>query len=214
MRQIMKQVSCIVVCCLALSPVFAATLQVKVRDNSNQAILDAVVYVEPEVAAPPAKAQAGIEIEQNGLKFSPLVTVIQVGSMVAFPNNDTVRHHIYSFSEPKKFEQKLYFGDTAQPVVFEKPGTVVLGCNIHDRMLAYIQIVNTPYFGKTDANGNVTLERVPNGKYKLKVWHYNSNNSGGLKEQALQLTSEKQQAEVKLSMKTAVPDSPSSPDSY
>lgn len=201
MMQIMKQVSGMVVCCLVLSPVLAATLQVQVRDTGNQAIPDAVVYVEPEAGGQATKAQPGIEIEQKGLKFSPLVTVAQVGSQVAFPNNDTVRHHIYSFSEAKKFEQKLYFGDTAQPVVFDKPGTVVLGCNIHDRMLAYIQVVNTPYFGKTDATGNVTLERVPNGKYKLKVWHYNSTSSGGISEQALQVNSEKQQANLTLRLK-------------
>jgi hypothetical protein len=64
-----------------------------------------------------------------------------------------VRHHIYSFSPAHKFDQKLYSGVAAAPQVFDKAGTVVLGCNIHDKMLAYVKVVDTPYFAKTDGAG-------------------------------------------------------------
>jgi hypothetical protein len=56
--------------------------------------------------------------------------------------------------------------------VFDKAGTVVLGCNIHDQMLAFVYVVDTPYFAKTDASGKVKLSDIPNGDYILKVWHY------------------------------------------
>jgi plastocyanin len=205
-----------VVAVLGFSPVLcmAATLQVQVRDSSSQPIPDAVVYAEPEKPTVFPKPLGGVQIEQKSRKFSPLVSVIQTGSQVLFPNNDTVRHHIYSFSPAKKFEQKLYFGDAAPPVVFDKAGTVVLGCNIHDKMLAYIQIVDTPYFGKTDASGKVILGGIPNGKYTLKVWHYNSTSAGGVQELALQLKTEKQQAEFKLNLKPVVPDTSGSSDGY
>jgi plastocyanin len=193
---------------LALS---AASLQVQVRDGNGHAVFDAVVYAEPETPAAPAKPVAGIEIEQKERKFLPLVTVIQSGSQISFPNNDSVRHHIYSFSSAKKFEQKLYNGTAAAPVVFDKAGTVVLGCNIHDRMLAYIQVVDTPYFGKTDASGKVTLDRLPAGKYSVKVWHYNQ--TGNAQEQVQQLKQDRQSLEFKLNLKPVVEEKPRAPES-
>jgi hypothetical protein len=91
----------------------------------------------------------------------PLVSVVQVGATINFPNNDKVRHHIYSFSPAHKFDQKLYSGQAATPQVFDKAGTVVLGCNIHDKMIAYVKVVDTPYFAKTDGAGAARIELPP-----------------------------------------------------
>jgi hypothetical protein len=90
---------------------------------------------------------------------------------VLFPNQDTVRHHVYSFSPTKTFELKLYAGVPANPVIFDKVGIAVLGCNIHDNMVAWVLVVDTPYFGHTDAQGKLALDNVPNGSYKLRTWH-------------------------------------------
>jgi len=148
----------------------AASVLVQVSDAAGKPVPDAVVYAEPEPGQSlPATRKSG-EISQKGLKFIPLVTVVQAGSKIFFPNNDKVRHHIYSFSPAHKFDQKLYSGTTAEPQTFEKPGTVVLGCNIHDKMLAYVRVVDTPYYGKTDVSGAMTID-APAGKYVLKAWH-------------------------------------------
>ena len=98
--------------------------------------------------------------------------MVQAGTPVAFPNHDKVRHQVYSFSPAKTFELKLYAGVPSSPIVFDKTGTVVLGCNIHDEMGAYIQVVDTPYFGKTDMSGTVKLDGLVNGKYLLKAWYF------------------------------------------
>ena len=155
---------------VASANALAAALPVRVLDAAGKPVPDAVVSLEAEAGQALPRAIKPGEISQKGLKFIPLVSVIQAGSKVSFPNNDKVRHHIYSFSAPHKFDQKLYSGTTAEPQVFEKPGTVVLGCNIHDKMVAYVRIVDTPYFGKTDAEGNAVLD-APAGKYVLKAWH-------------------------------------------
>ena len=158
-------------CCLSLSgPLSAATLDVDVKDAQGNALTDAAVYVESLTGALPLRPRPA-EIEQKSRKFMPLMTVVQTGSEIAFPNNDTVRHHVYSFSPAKPFELKLYSGTPGNPVLFDKPGTVVIGCNIHDRMVAYIQVVNTPFFGKTGEAGKVRIADLPAGKYKLKAWH-------------------------------------------
>lgn len=176
----------------------ANTLDVQVTDASGKALADVAVYAEPADGAAPKTLHAG-EIAQKSLKFIPLMTVIQTGSTIAFPNNDKVRHHIYSFSPAKKFDQKLYAGDAASKQVFDKAGTVVLGCNIHDKMLAYIRIVDTPYYAKTDDAGNAKIE-LPAGKYVLKAWHFQGA-GGQAVEQPLALQGASQKASFKLALK-------------
>ena len=148
----------------------AADLSVQVTNSAGVAVENAVVYVESDIksSGPLTPAMIG----QRGRKFDPLVSVVQVGSEVSFPNYDSVRHQVYSFSPAKTFELKLYSGAMAKSVKFDKAGTVVLGCNIHDFMLAFVQVVDTPYFTKSDASGKAKLTNIPDGNYQLKVWHY------------------------------------------
>ncbi len=149
----------------------AADLSVQVLDQAGNPLSNAVVYLETSVKSA-VKSTTEANVDQKNKQFSPIVSVVQLGTSVNFPNKDSVRHHVYSFSPAKTFELKLYSGVPAKPVVFDKPGTVILGCNIHDNMLAYIHIVDTPYFGKTDVNGMVKLTDLPTGQHTLKAWHY------------------------------------------
>lgn len=150
----------------------ASGIAIQVQDAAGKQLPDTVIYVEGE-NLPVPKSPPRMEIEQKGLKFLPLVTVVQTGSKIFFPNHDRVRHHIYSFSPAHKFDQKLYSGEEAAPQLFDKAGTVVLGCNIHDKMLAYVKVVDTPYFAKTDGAGSARID-LPPGKYTVKAWHFNT----------------------------------------
>ncbi|MBF0339017.1 MAG: hypothetical protein HQL05_14460 [Nitrospirae bacterium] len=113
------------------------------------------------------------EIDQIDKTFIDFVTPVMVGTTLFFPNSDKIRHHVYSLSEAKKFEIPLYPPGKGQvnPVTFDKPGVVVLGCNIHDWMKAYVYVVETPFFAKTDKNGKAIIKDVPQGQYKVEVWH-------------------------------------------
>src|SRR5688572_30158988 len=118
----------------------AATVEATVRDAKGTPVEDAVVWLMPKAGKAPARQATG-QIAQKDRQFVPLVTVVQVGTPVSFQNQDPIRHHVYSFSPPKPFESKLYVGTPVEPTVFDKPGEVVLGCNIHDHMLAYVYVV-------------------------------------------------------------------------
>lgn len=157
--------------CLLPILAVAGTFQVQVQDGAGKPLPNAVVFLESPGAKAAAKPTSGGEIEQVARQFQPAVSVVTTGSSVTFPNHDTVRHHVYSFSPIKTFELKLYSGVPANPVVFDRAGVAVLGCNIHDNMVAWVLVVDTPYFGKTDADGNLSLNNVPNGNYKLRTWH-------------------------------------------
>lgn len=109
------------------------------------------------------------DMAQRDRRFAPTVVAIPVGGAVNFPNFDTVRHHVYSFSNTRKFEIKLYTGTPTAPVVFDKPGTATLGCNIHDTMVGYVHVVDTPHYGVTNGNGKVSID-VPAGEHKARIW--------------------------------------------
>ena len=152
----------------------AANLTLQITDATAQPAVDVVAYAEPASGQVlPKPAHGTMQIEQKARRFAPIVTVIQTGTAISFPNHDSVRHQVYSFSPAKVFELKLYSGAGGEPVIFDKPGTVIVGCNIHDQMAAYIQIVDTPWFGKSDATGKLVLDNLIPGKYRLKIWHPN-----------------------------------------
>jgi len=146
----------------------AANLSAQLTDMNGALLDDAVIFATPLKGTLP-KARGAI-VDQVNKEFVPLVSVIQTGTAVTFPNKDNIRHHVYSFSAPKVFDLKLYSGVPASPVVFDKPGLVVLGCNIHDWMLAYVLVVDTPYFAKS-GKGAARIENVPNGEYEVRAWH-------------------------------------------
>ncbi len=148
----------------------AAPLAVHVVDARGEPLADAVVFLESPTASQAVRPARGVEIVQRDRRFVPAVTVVPVGTPVEFPNHDTVRHHVYSFSEAKRFEIKLYVGRPSSPVVFDRTGIAVLGCNIHDDMIAWVVVVDTPYHAKTDALGRAVLD-APAGAYRLRMWH-------------------------------------------
>jgi plastocyanin len=147
----------------------AGNIAVAVKDNGGVPVKDAVVYAMPVSGKPPA-AKAKAVVTQHDKQFVPYVSAIQVGSPVQFPNLDTVKHHLYSFSPAKKFEVPLYSGTPPYPIVFDKPGVVTLGCNIHDWMIGYILVVPTPWFTVTGADGEAKLHDLPAGTYDLEIW--------------------------------------------
>lgn len=157
---------------MAMAPLArAATVAVQLQDAAGKPLPEGVVFLESTQAKQLAKPAVGAEIAQASKQFAPRVLIVPVGTAVSFPNRDTVRHHVYSFSPNKTFELKLYTGTAASPVIFDKPGIAVLGCNIHDNMSAWVVVVETPFFAQGDAKGIVTLKDVPAGSYRMRVWH-------------------------------------------
>ena len=140
-----------------------------VRTPHGGPVADAVVSVDAPYSGP-IKFAWPYRMAQQNIRFDPFVLVVPVGADVAFPNLDKVRHHVYSFSPAKTFELKLYGHDETRVVHFDKPGIVQLGCNIHDSMIAFIVVVDTPYAAKTDAQGMAVIHGVPAGAQPVKVW--------------------------------------------
>ena len=176
----------LILCCGLALPLQAATLSLDLRDGSDRPLAAAVVFLESASARAELRPLAQAEMGQVSKQFVPPVLVVPTGTSVGFPNRDTVRHHVYSFSPAKKFELKLYIGTPANPVLFDRAGVVVLGCNIHDQMVGWIVVVDTPYYAQTDANGRARIDAPP-GSYRLRSWHPGLPVGAAAQDQALTL---------------------------
>ena len=158
---------------LWISHLQAANLKVIINNNKGELVKDAIVFAVPKSKDNLTNPSiAKMIIDQRDKEFIPYVSVMQSGTEVLFPNHDKIRHHVYSFSESNQFEIPLYKGVPAEPILFDSPGVVTIGCNIHDWMLSYNFITDTPYYSKTDEAGEATVN-LPAGEYDAKVWHPN-----------------------------------------
>jgi plastocyanin len=174
MKKLNITLQLIMVCCFCSIQhlAVAGEIQISIKDSKGNMLEDAIVTAMPTNPKniPKQKNNKPI-VDQVDKEFIPHVMPVYVGSLVSFPNNDNIRHHVYSFSPAKKFELPLYSGSSAPPVLFDKPGVVILGCNIHDWMLGYIYVSETPYFVRSAQDGKGLIRELPEGEYIVKVWH-------------------------------------------
>jgi len=183
---------------LVARPLPAARVELQLQQPNGRPLAGAVLYALPLDARrlpPPAAAV----MDQRDRRFVPQILPVQTGAAVSFSNTDSISHHVYSFSPAKRFE--LYLsknegragrgrGDRGREQnsrVFDRPGVVALGCNIHDWMLAYILVIDTPWFAKADAQGRAVLADVPAGRYRLVVWHPRITDAESLLQREVQL---------------------------
>jgi plastocyanin len=158
---------------LAFAPGRSATLDVGVQDAHGRGIAGLAVIAERADGAGAGAPHGPMTavMDQRQLQFRPELLIVQTGTAVEFPNSDQTRHQVYSFSPAKTFQLALYAGRAHPPVVFDRPGIVTLGCNIHDQMIGYIYVTDSPWFGLTGANGHLMLRDLPAGDYTVRVWH-------------------------------------------
>ena len=149
----------------------AAPLTVRVVDSGGHPVSDAVVTLRPSGSSAHPSAAGKFSVSQKDMQFHPFTLVVPVGAKVSFPNLDPTRHHVYSFSPAKRFELKLFAKDQSRSVVFDKPGVVALGCNIHDAMTAFIVVTDSPWTAKTGRNGIAQFADAPNAPGRVTVWH-------------------------------------------
>ena len=157
---------------LAASRIAAAgEVTVTVLASDGSPVVDAAVVLEPEGRVLPRRGPPRpAHMDQQSRRFVPEVLTVDTGATVDFPNSDAVSHQVYSFSTPKRFQLPLYKGRPQAPVVFDKPGLVVLGCNIHDQMAGYVVVTDSPYHDETDEHGIAQLGSAPAGRFRLRIW--------------------------------------------
>lgn len=156
---------------LVVAQAWAGDVVVRVTTPDGKPLPDAVVLIPVKPGDPKPPPVQQLEMAQTGKQFAPFVLIAPVGSTVAFPNLDKFRHHVYSFSKGNKFELELYGREEKRVVTFKTAGVAALGCNIHDQMVAFIRVVDTPWAAKSGADGVARLTATPEGSQRIDVWH-------------------------------------------
>jgi plastocyanin len=111
--------------------------------------------------------------DQKGCIYQPRVGVAMVGQPVEFVNSDAEPHNVHGF--PKMIDAwnfMLSRQGSRRKLTFAKPEIgVLVGCDIHPWMRAYLGITAHPYAAVTSADGKAILQGVPAGEYSVGVWH-------------------------------------------
>ncbi len=167
-----KFICLVVIAGLIVPAARGGELAVLLVDQENRPVADAVIVLHALDSETPGLApMAGLQIAQANLQFVPDLLIVPVGSDVSFSNSDMTGHHVYSFSPAKPFNVHMIAQGEAESIVFDRVGLVVIGCNIHDSMVGFIHVVDTPWSGIAGADGTVSIGDVPAGRYRMEIWH-------------------------------------------
>jgi plastocyanin len=156
------------------APAAAGTLTVTVVDGSGRPMRDAVVTLVPAEQSRMREAASllppGKVIDQRNEAFLPLVTVLPVGGSIVFSNSDHTMHHVYSFATVRQFEFVLNSGEKSAAVRFDRVGIAAIGCNIHDQMISYVYVTDSPWTAISGPDGVIRFD-LPAGAYRTSLWH-------------------------------------------
>ncbi len=132
-------------------------------------LTDTTIYFVPSAGAPHPKP-GRFNIYTREKQFDPATLVIPVGSTVSFPNKDQILHNVFSITSGATFDLGLYGEGGSAEYTFKTPGLALINCNVHQAMQANVLVLDTPYFGHPDKDGQFQLD-VPAGAGSLMVWH-------------------------------------------
>ena len=155
LRNLYFQVACTLL--LLASSLSIQALVITVVDSDSRPIKNLIIGFDSNSSIPAGTLNDIAVMDQVDAQFKPEVLAVFKGQWVDFPNSDNVRHHVYSFSSPKPFEIKMFTGSEADAIQFDKPGIVVLGCNIHDSMIGYIYVSDQEITKISDSTGKIEL---------------------------------------------------------
>ena len=162
------------------------------------AVQDSVVFLKgvKEGKAWPEMALQRPVLDQENCKFQPHVQVARRGKMDII-NSDPVLHNTHGYyGKRTAFNVALPEKGVTVTKILKRPGTVKVDCDAHGWMLAWVQVVDNPYYAQTKANGVFAITDVPPGEYTLVVWqewlgeteHAVTVTAGGVTELAIELT--------------------------
>lgn len=147
------------------------TINGAVKTKKAKYLKDTIVYIEQvsDTFDPPKEHAV---VDQKNMAFIPHVLPLIKGTTVDFLNSDTVQHNVYSpDAVADNFNLGTWMKGETRPFTFNKLGIATIRCNVHVDMLAYVLVLQNPYFARVDNEGRFSFVNVPEGKYVIKLWN-------------------------------------------
>lgn len=133
-------------------------------------VAQSVIYFLPKGGADAKATPAQFTVRTHSKGFEPSLLVAPAGSVVSFANRDTIMHNVFSVTAGSAFDLGTYPAGQTRSHRFQKPGLVVVNCNVHRGMRANVLVMDTPYYTRPQADGSFRLE-LPGGPGTLVMWH-------------------------------------------
>ena len=147
------------------------TINGTVKAKKAKYLRDTLVYIENVTNSfdPP---QEHAVMDQKNMAFIPHILPLLKGTTVDFLNSDMVQHNVYS---PDAVADNVNLGTwlkgEVRPFTFNKLGVASMLCNVHVDMLAYVLVLQNPYFARVNNDGSFSITNIPEGKYVVKLWN-------------------------------------------
>ncbi len=112
-------------------------------------------------------------VDQRGMMFTPHLIAVRDNQVVRFTNSDSANHNVRAvainprnefntFTGPcGKYEHRFQFDAKRRPVL--------IGCDIHAWMRAWIFVFDHNYYSVSDAEGSYRIDDLPPGTYRLEL---------------------------------------------
>ena len=141
---------------------------VAAADGSLKNVFVELVGTFPDTPVPTEP----VSIDQNGCVYEPRVAGARLGQPVQVRNSDDGLHNVHGLaSDRDAFNVSQPVKGMVNTFHPQEPGILRLKCDVHTWMVAFVGVVNHPYFAVTGKDGAFVLQDVPEGSYELKAWH-------------------------------------------
>ncbi len=121
----------------------------------------------PDGYKPPASR---LVLDNRQCRFEPHVAVLTVGSTIEAVSSDPFYHSVHLYGL-KQLNVSLHTSKSRLIELPKRPGFLIVKCDVHGWMQAYIRVDPHPFHAVTDADGRFRIEGVPKGTHVLEVWH-------------------------------------------
>jgi len=123
------------------------------------------------VKGAPAPAPGKGVLDQRTCRYVPHVQALPVGSTLEVVNGDPTLHNVHGYlGQATAFNLAMPSKDSRLSRQLKKPGLVVVKCDVHDWMSAYVWVVDAPA-AVTGEDGAYAIANIPPGTYEVTAWH-------------------------------------------
>jgi plastocyanin len=121
----------------------------------------------------PETASGTVHLDQEGCVYTPHVLAIQRGQRLLVSNGDELTHNVNVRAKrnPSSNVTQAAGSPPLELSLDRAETSIQVKCDIHPWMGAVVHVSDTPWFGVSDAAGELVIEAVPPGSWVLEAVH-------------------------------------------